>query len=500
MATQYLLEMDSIRKEFPGVVALDDVSLQICPGEVHALMGANGAGKSTLMKILAGIYSPDSGSIILEGKKVEMKNPAHAKHQGISIVFQELNVLPDLSVLENIFIGREESKVGFYEWGKMRKQAQDILNDLGIKMGINAKVGTLPIAQQQMVEIVKAVSTDAKLIIFDEPTSSLSVKEVETLYSIMEKLHKRGVAIVYISHRMDEIFRVSERITLLRDGKNIFTDDIVNVSRERLIDGIVGSKLEDGYPTREPKLGKELLKVEGLTSAGHFRDISFSLREGEILGFAGLVGAGRTEVAKTIFGEYPYQSGTITVEGKHYKPRGSAKAIRHKIAYATEDRKAEGLMLGRSIRENTSIASIKEVIRLGFVDERQEKKGVTEVTKSLNVKTPSIEQIANNLSGGNQQKVCLAKWMLTKPNIMILDEPTRGIDVGAKAEFYHIIVELAKSGVGVILISSEESELTGLCDRILVLREGELVGEVKPGENTDKEMMALMLGGDDKSA
>lgn len=500
MAEKYLLEMDRIRKEFPGVVALDDVSLQIRRGEVHALMGANGAGKSTLMKILAGIYSPDSGSVIIEGEKVEIKNPAHAKRHGISIVFQELNVLPDLSVLENIFIGREEAKLGFYGWRRMRKQAQDILDDLGINMSINAKVGTLPLAQQQMVEIVKAVSTDAKLIILDEPTSSLSVKEVETLYSIMDKLHKRGVAIVYISHRMDEIFKVAERITLLRDGRNIFTDEIANVSRERLIDGIVGEKMGKAFPVRTPNIGEELLKVEGLTSKGHFNDISFSLKKGEILGFAGLVGAGRTQVAKAIFGEFPYQAGRITVSGKPYKPKGSGKAIRYKIAYATEDRKAEGLMLGRSIRENTSIASIKKVMKHNFLSKKKEKSIVADVTKSLAVKTPSIEQIANNLSGGNQQKVCLAKWMLTEPDIMILDEPTRGIDIGAKTEFYNIIADMAAKGVGVILISSEESELIGLCDRIIVLREGELVGETDTKGNVEKKLMEYMLGSDNKSA
>lgn len=501
-AAEYLLEMIDITKEFPGVKALNEVTLRIRPGEIHALMGANGAGKSTLMKILAGIYSPDSGNIILRGEKVTIKNPAHAKQMGISIVFQELNVLPDLSVLENIFIGREELRFGTYNWSKMKKEAQEILDSLGVEIDINSKVGNLPIAQQQMVEIVKAVSTNAELLILDEPTSSLSVKEVETLFDIIEKLHKRGVAIVYISHRLEEIYRVTEMITLIRDGKRIFADTIENVPRDRLVTGIMGRESGAEFPDRMPKIGEELLRVEGLTSKGHFEDISFSLRAGEILGFSGLVGAGRTEVGKSIFGELSYQSGAIYVDGELFKPKSARDAILKKIAYATEDRKMEGLMLGRSIRENESLASLDHIAKLfGFINKKRERKGVIEMSKRLTVKTPSIEQKAENLSGGNQQKVCLAKWLLTRPRIMILDEPTRGIDVGAKAEFYNIIAQLADQGLGVIIISSEENELMGLCDRILVLREGTLMGEVSPQDNEcERKMTRLMLGMESKGA
>lgn len=500
MATEYLLEMKGISKSFPGVKALDGVTLRILPGEIHALMGANGAGKSTLMKVLAGIFAPDEGTIFLRGEPVSVKNPSHAQRLGISIVFQELNVLPHLSVLENIFIHREITQGPFYDWKRMRSQAEETLRDLDIDIDINKRVQDLPIAQQQMVEIVKAVSSDAKIIILDEPTSSLSVKEVEKLYKIIRRLRQRGVSIVYISHRLDEIFTICERITLMRDGKWIFTEPIADVTREHLVNSIIGRKIDEEFPPRESKPGKELLRVEGLTSHGHFQNVSFQLREGEILGFAGLVGAGRTEVGKAVYGEYRYHAGEIFVEGEPFVPKGSRSALRRGIAYATEDRKNEGLLLVRSIRENASLASLDRVIRYGIINRAQECRDVEEVTRKLDVKTPSIEQAAVNLSGGNQQKVCLAKWILTKPQIMILDEPTRGIDVGAKAEFYRIIGELARDGVGIILISSEESELIGLCDRILVFREGNVMGEVKPGGNCEEEIMRLMLGVESKGA
>ncbi|MGI6153167.1 MAG: sugar ABC transporter ATP-binding protein [Christensenellaceae bacterium] len=496
---EYILEMRGVSKEFPGVKALDDVQLLVKPGETHALMGANGAGKSTLMKVLAGIYTPDCGEILLDGQEISIKNPAHAQQLGISIVFQELNVLPDLNVLENIFINREIIKGGFYDWKEMKRQAHEILQDLEIEIDISKSVCDLPIAQQQMVEIIKAVSSNARILILDEPTSSLSVKEVDKLYEIIEKLHNRGVAIIYISHRLDEIFRVSERLTLLRDGKWIFTEDMKDITREYLVDSIVGRKIEEEFPTRQPTIGRELLSVDGLSSDGYYEDISFTLHAGEIVGFAGLVGAGRTEVGKSIFGEFPYRCGEILVEGKPFAPKSSGCALKKGIAYATEDRKTEGLLLERSIRENESLASLKRVTKLGLINKHREVKDVTEMSKKLNVKTPSMEQLAVNLSGGNQQKVCLSKWMLTEPKIMILDEPTRGIDVGAKAEFYSIISDLAKGGVGVVLISSEETELLGLCDRIIVFREGHIVGEVNPKEDGDmceKLLMGYMLGVD----
>ena len=493
---QCILEMRGITKQFPGVKALGNVSFQVLPGETHALMGANGAGKSTLMKILGGVYQPDSGTITFCGNEVHIKNPSHAQDLGISIVFQELNVIPHLSVLENIFLNREIIKSGIlYDWKEMKKQTLQILSDLNIdNIDINAKVQDLSIAKQQMVEIVRAVSRNSKVIIFDEPTSSLSIKETEILYKIIEKLKAMGKSIVYISHRLEEIFKVSDRLTLLRDGKFVFCDNMCNITHEHLVDSIVGHKVEKKQYHRECISG-ELLKVSGLTSSGLFKDISFTLHKGEVLGFAGLVGAGRTEVAKAIIGEYKYQEGQMEIKGEAYSSKSPCYAIKRGIAYATENRKEEGLLLVRSIRENMSLSSIDKLRRGFVINQRNEKGIVKDNIKEFAIKVASQEHAVENLSGGNQQKVCLAKWVLTKPEILILDEPTMGIDVGARAEFYSIINELALKGVGVILISSEEDELVSLCDRIEVFRNGSIVGEVFPQEgDCDKELMQLILG------
>jgi ribose transport system ATP-binding protein len=499
MNSQLALEMQGICKQFPGVKALDNVSFQLRPEETHAIMGANGAGKSTLMKILGGVYHADAGRILLSGKEVKIKSPSMAQHLGISIVFQELNLIPHLSVLENIFLGREIIKGKLiYDWKKMAEEVREILENYEIDINLHKTVSDLPIAKQQMVEIAKAISRKANIIVFDEPTSSLSIKETDILYRLIDKLKEQKKSIVYISHRMKEIFEVSDRLTLLRDGTFIFCDEIKNITHDFLVDSIVGrkvSKSETRYVRVRQESPQKILEVNSFNANGLFHDISFSLKSGEVLGFAGLVGARRTEVAKAIFGEIGSDSGDIRVNGKVYKPKTSKHAIKRGLAYATEDRKVEGLLLGRPIRENFTLASLEQFTRAGLINKKKEIRTGAKMIGDLAIKVASQEQNAGNLSGGNQQKVSLAKWIMTEPRILILDEPTRGVDVGAKAEFYVIINTLAESGVGIVLISSENDELLLLCDRILVFREGEIVGEVSPNEHhSEKEIMRLMLG------
>lgn len=490
-----ILEVRGISKSFPGVKALDQVSFEIRRGEIHALLGANGAGKSTLIKIIAGMYSKDAGSILIDGQEVQIKTPLDAQALGISVVFQELTVFPDLSVLENIFINRELLKGIFYDWKHMKEKTQQIIDELGLGFKLTDKVGNLPIAQQQMVEIVKAVSFDAKILILDEPTSSLSAKETERLFEIMRKLHEKGTTIIYISHRLDEIYDNCQRITLLRDGEWILTRDLEGFSREELISNMIGRNLASEFPTKGNQIGEERLRVEHFTYQNVFKDVSFSVRKGEVLGFAGLVGAGRTELMRAIYGAYPKESGTVFYEGEQITIRSPLDALRHGIIYATESRKDDGLFMGRSILENVSVSSLKRFSH-PLLDQRAERREVEKFTRELRVKCSGLNQDVMNLSGGNQQKVCLAKWLMTDPDIFILDEPTRGIDVGAKAEFYRIINELAEKGASVIVVSSEEQELMGICDRILVMHEGRITGEVADvphQEDLERKLMVYMM-------
>ena len=498
-----ILEVRGISKSFPGVKALDNVSFQIRRGEIHALLGANGAGKSTLIKIIAGMYSKDAGSILIDGQEVQIRNPLDSQALGISVVFQELTVFPDLSVLENIFINREQLRGIFYDWKNMKEKTQQIIDELGLGFKVTDKVGNLPIAQQQMVEIVKAVSFDAKILILDEPTSSLSAKETERLFEIMRKLHEKGTTIIYISHRLDEIYNNCQRITLLRDGEWILTRDLEGFSREELISNMIGRNLASEFPPKTNQVGEERLRVEHFSYRNVFQDVSFTLHKGEVLGFAGLVGAGRTELMRAIYGAYPKESGAVFYEGQEITIRSPLDALKHGIIYATESRKDDGLFMGRSILENVSVSSLERFCH-PLLDQRAEKKEVERVTNELRVKCSSLQQHAMNLSGGNQQKVCLAKWLLTNPNVFILDEPTRGIDVGAKAEFYRIINELAEKGASVIVVSSEEQELMGICDRILVMHEGKVTGEVADvphQENLERKLMVYMMdAGEDEQA
>lgn len=490
-----ILEVRGISKSFPGVKALDQVSFEIRRGEIHALLGANGAGKSTLIKIIAGMYSKDAGSILIDGQEVQIKTPLDAQALGISVVFQELTVFPDLSVLENIFINRELLKGIFYDWKHMKEKTQQIIDELGLGFKLTDKVGNLPIAQQQMVEIVKAVSFDAKILILDEPTSSLSAKETERLFEIMRKLHEKGTTIIYISHRLDEIYDNCQRITLLRDGEWILTRDLEGFSREELISNMIGRNLASEFPPKGNQIGEERLRIEHFTYKNVFKDVSFSVRKGEVLGFAGLVGAGRTELMRAIYGAYPKESGTVFYEGKQITIRSPLDALKHGIIYATESRKDDGLFMGRSILENVSVSSLKRFSH-PLLDQRAERREVEKFTHELRVKCSGLNQDVMNLSGGNQQKVCLAKWLMTDPDIFILDEPTRGIDVGAKAEFYRIINELAEKGASVIVVSSEEQELMGICDRILVMHEGRVTGEVADvphQEDLERKLMVYMM-------
>ena len=491
-----ILRMEHITKAFNGVKALDDVSFDLKAGEVHALMGANGAGKSTLMKILAGVYSADAGKLFINKQEVALKAKVHeAQQDGISMVFQELNILPHLSVLENIFIANEIVKNGIYDWKEMKQRASQLLDDIGIQLDLDARADKISVAMQQMVEIVRALNLESKVIIFDEPTSSLSVQEVEKLFELMERLRKKGIAMVYISHRMDEIYRICDRITLMRDGKVIFCDEIGNVDNHRLITGIVGSENMDQFPEKSDDIGDVIFEAQNISSGKFYHDVSFKLRRGEVLGFAGLAGAGRTEIAKTIFGYYPLSEGTFTFHGKPLKVKSPQDAVKKGIGYVSEDRKAEGILGVRSVRENMGLADMRDLCRAGVLNQKKEKSQVQDLVDSLKIKTTGMEQKIESLSGGNQQKVCLGKWIMMHPKLLLLDDPTRGIDVGARADFYKIIRDLAKQDIGVIVISSEEDELIGLCNRIIVMREGEKVGEFQSDEQDLKQkMMKLMIG------
>lgn len=500
---EHILEVRGISKCFPGVKALDEVSFQIRRGEIHALLGANGAGKSTLIKIIAGMYGCDAGEIWINGQPAQIRNPIDAQNLGISVVFQELTVFPDLNVLENIFINREITRWGLYDWKAMRKKTQAIIDDLDLGFKLTDRVGSLPIAQQQMVEIVKAVSFDAQVLILDEPTSSLSAKETERLFSIMHRLHARGTTIIYISHRLDEIYQNCERITLLRDGKWILTQNLTELPRDELISNMIGRSLAAEFPAKTNTVGEALLQAENFNHPGVFNDISFTLHAGEVLGFAGLVGAGRTEVMRALYGAYPKSSGRVLLSGQEVSIRSPLDALKNGIVYATENRKDDGLFMGRSILENVSVSSLSQFSH-PLLDQRTERQEVQRVTDELGLVCSGLSQHAMNLSGGNQQKVCLAKWLLTNPRIFILDEPTKGIDVGAKAEFYRIINELAEKGAGIIVVSSEEQELIGICDRILAMHEGNLTGElcdVPHQTDAERQLMVYMMGvSDDHTA
>ncbi|MEA4854455.1 MAG: ATP-binding cassette domain-containing protein [Christensenella sp.] len=489
----HVLEMKNITKVFPGMKALDNVSIMVKPGEVHALMGENGAGKSTLMKILSGEEKASLGQIYIDGRKIEIEDPLKAKEVGIALIHQELALIPELTVAQNIFLGKEiRAGIPFIVKHKeMEKKAQKVLKRLGLHIDAGEKVKNLTVSEQQMIEIAKALETNAWLIIMDEPTSSLTDKEKEHLFEIIRKLKSEGISVIYISHRMQEIFTICDSITILRDGKDIGTHRIKEIDERKIISLMVGRELNNIFDRVSLEPGNVVLNVEKLGRDGVFDDISFCVREGEVLGFSGLIGAGRTEIARCLFGLDKLDRGIIRMEGKKVNIRNAEDAINLGIAYVPEDRKKDGFIPFMSIRENIAMPSYGKLSKNGLVITSKEKAFSQNYVRALSIKTTSDEKNVVELSGGNQQKVSLAKWLATKPKLLILDEPTRGIDVGAKEEIHHLIAQIAKEGVAIIIISSEMPELIGCADKIIVLREGKITAEMKKSEASQDSIMQM---------
>ena len=490
------IEMRGIDKSFGSNQVLKQAGFTLESGEVHALMGENGAGKSTLMKILTGVYTKDAGTVLVDGKEVNYKNPQEAEKAGIVFIYQELNVMFDLTVEENLFMGKEmHGKFGICDKKAMQKKAQEALNILGVNISPKTVMAELSVGQQQMVEICKALMADAKVIIMDEPTAALTQSETVALFKVIESLRKKGVSMVYISHRMEEIFELCDRITVLRDGSYIGVKNIPETNMNEIVKMMIGREIGERYPSRNVKIGKEVLKVKELTRKGTFHDVNFSVRAGEVLGVSGLMGAGRTEIMQAIFGNLSYESGTIEIDGKEVKISNPRQAMEHGIGFITEDRKTEGLMLDKSIRENISLCNLRRISKSSVISREAEKNMVAEAIKDLHIKCFGSYHECNNLSGGNQQKVVLAKWILTNPKILILDEPTRGVDIGAKKEIYSIINKLAAQGVAIIMVSSELPEVLGMSDNIMVVREGEVRGIISYEEANQERVMTLATGG-----
>lgn len=476
------LEMKNIHKKFPGVYALKNANLRVEKGEVHALLGENGAGKSTLIKVLGGIYQPDEGEIYIDGQKVRMNNVRDAQANGISIIHQELLLVPQMTVADNMFLDAAPQKYGYINRKQSKRDAQKALDAMGVQIDAGALVATLSVAQQQIVEIVKAVRLQSKIIVMDEPTSSLSDTEIQMLFEIVENLKKNGTAIIFISHKLEELFAITDRITIMRDGEVVKTVETKKTGNEELIALMVGRALDNYYVRDDFPKGEVILKVENLNQAGVLRNVSFELRKGEILGFAGLVGAGRTELMNAIFGITQMDSGNIYLEGKRVHIKNPLSAMRAGIALVPEDRKLQGLILKNSVGFNMTITILREFMKGICVNKKKEYELMDKYQQLLRIKTPSYEQKAGNLSGGNQQKIVISKWLAVNPSVLILDEPTRGIDVGAKAEIYAIMNNLTRNGMSIIMISSEMPEVMGMSDRICVMSEGRLTGIVDKHE------------------
>ncbi|MGF0039882.1 sugar ABC transporter ATP-binding protein [Peptoniphilaceae bacterium SGI.131] len=490
----YLLEMRNINKSFPGVKALDQAQLMVKPGTVHALMGENGAGKSTLMKVLFGIYKADSGEVFINGQRVNFSGPKDALENGVAMVHQELNQVMKRDVADNMLLGRFPTKGGFFiDQKKMYKYCDEVLKDIGININPRTITENLSVAQRQLVEIGKAVSYNAKILVLDEPSSSLTDQEVEILFSIIDKLKNRGVGIIYISHKMDEILRISDQVTIMRDGQWIATEDAVNLTTDKIISLMVGRNVDNVYPPKTNKPEGELLRVENLSGLypPKVENASFNLRKGEILGISGLVGARRTELVETLFGLRTKESGEIYLNNKKIENRNTKEAIRNGFALVTEERRATGIFPMESITFNTVIANLDKYIKGIALSNTAMNKATQEGIDSLRTKTPSTKTQIRSLSGGNQQKVILSRWLLTEPEVLLLDEPTRGIDVGAKYEIYQLIINLANQGKGIIVISSEMPELFGICDRIMVMSNGRVAGIDDVKNLNNEKVMAL---------
>jgi len=498
-----LLRMDGISKHFPGVQALKSVNLEVYPGECVALVGENGAGKSTLMKVLSGVYAPDAGQIFLDGQPVILSSPHQAQQAGVSIIYQEFNLFPNLTVEENVFVGREPANSGFVRWRRLRIKTKALLDQLGVRLDPSAIVRNLSVAEQQMVEIAKALSYNARIVVMDEPTSALTETEVKALYEIIRSLTARGLAVIFISHRVEEVFAISNRVSVLRDGQNVGDLVTANTTPEQVVHLMVGRKLSDLFQKEGMAAGgKPVLEIRGLSRTGTARDeaaivlndVNLTVHAGEIVGLAGLVGSGRTELARAIFGADKFDRGEILVDGKAIAIKTPQDAIRHGIGLVPEDRKLQALVLQLAVRENISLASLDQLSHLGFIRLPAERRMAREFVQALQIRTPSLEQRAVNLSGGNQQKVVISKWLALKPKALILDEPTRGVDIGAKAEVHQLMNQLAQRGVAILMISSELPEILGMSDRVLVMRQGHITGELSRTEATQEAIMELATG------
>lgn len=490
------IEMTGIMKSFGTNQVLNNAGFFLRDGEVHALMGENGAGKSTLMKILTGVYTRDGGIVKVNGQEVNYSNPQEAEAAGIVFIYQELNVMFDLTVEENLFMGKEITKgFGICDKKAMRAKAEEVLERMGVSIPVDTVMSDLSVGQQQMIEICKALLVDAKVIIMDEPTAALTQSETAALFEVIENLRKRGVSIVYISHRMEEIFELCDRITVLRDGQYIDTCEIKDITMDDVVKMMIGREIGERYPSRNHSVGKTVFEVKGLSRKGAFNDVSFTVGAGEVLGVSGLMGAGRTEIMQAVFGYLPADSGEILIDGQPVKIKNPMDAMKAGIGFITEDRKVEGLMLDKTIRENIALANLGTISGSGVVSKAKEKSLISRGIEEFKIRCFGTEHECGNLSGGNQQKVVLAKWIYTEPKILILDEPTRGVDIGAKKEIYNVINDMARKGVAIIMVSSELPEILGMSDRVMVVREGDVRGILDIENASQESIMTLATGG-----
>jgi monosaccharide-transporting ATPase len=500
-----ILEVRRVTKRFPGVLALDDVSFELRPGEVHALVGENGAGKSTLIKVITGVYKPDDGQVHFKGEEVSFSDPRESQALGISTIYQEINLIPLLSVAQNIFLGREpRNRLGIIDVESMNREAAEILERYGIRADVTAPLRSLGLGAQQMVAIARAISVDTRAVIMDEPTSSLEAREVETLFGVIRQLREEGVGVIYVSHRLDELYEICDSVTILRDGRVVHAGELAELSRLQLIAYMLGRELAEveeegatGFGEEHEAAREPVLEVQGLTQRPRLREITFDVRPGEVVGLAGLLGAGRTETAKAIFGAEPLDSGSVRVGGEDLRTGSPGAAIKAGIAFLPEDRKSEGIIPDLSVKENIVAAALPRLTHAGLVSEKEQDELVDRFIQSLGIKASSPDQPVRELSGGNQQKVLLARWLCMNPKVLILDEPTRGIDVGAKAEIQKLVDDLAVEGLGVILISSELEEITEGSDRVVALRDGAVVGVLSGEEITEGKLMGVLAHGED---
>ncbi len=488
-----ILEFKGITKTFPGVKALDNINLDLYPGEVHVILGENGAGKSTLMKVLSGAYTPDSGEIIYSGQRLEKNSPVISEMAGIRMIYQELNLIPELSIQDNLFLGHELRKGIFSDRKEMYKRTKALLESLNINANPRELVKDLSIANQQMIEIARALSSEAKVLVFDEPTSSLTSVEIKDLFAMIRKLKERSVGMFYISHRLEEVFEIGDRVTIMRDGMHVRTDDVSNIKMHQIVEGIAGRKIENLFPHVRKERGKKLLEIKNLNSEC-FTNVNIEVCAGEIVGLSGLVGAGRSEVARACFGVDDYVSGEVLVDGKRLPRKRTARAVDMGLCLLPENRKEEGLALSMSVKENTIIAALRKLFPKGLVNDSLSRREVDTYVKRLSVATPSINKLVNYLSGGTQQKVVVAKWLLTQSKVFIFDEPTRGIDVGAKTDIYELMDMLLEQGAAIVMISSDLPEVLGMSDRIYVMCRGEVVGEFDVSEANQNKILQYAFG------